>query len=114
MEDEDDIESFDSDEEMEYTKKAISNNLARKPAAKPLPKSNVGLSGRKDVKAEIRKPIREVEPEEIEAEEEPKPEVKEEAEPRYIAVPRAVPMETMLNEIYDSQQRIEQALMWKN
>ena len=32
-------------------------------------------------------------------------------EPQYVAVPRVVSMETMLNEIYDSQQEIRQALI---
>lgn len=111
--------------EEEYSKKTTSS---RKPI-KPLPKSNVGLSG-KNIKAEIRPlPMQQEEMEEEEEEDEeipryvPEPrieprtakvqEVKEEIkepEIKYVAVPRAVPMESMINEIYDGQQEIKQML----
>ena len=32
-------------------------------------------------------------------------------QPQYVAVPRAVPVETMINELYDGQQEIKQILM---
>jgi len=40
--------------------------------------------------------------------EEPEP---VQAQPQYVAVPRAVPVETMLNELYDGQQEIRQILL---
>ena len=38
-------------------------------------------------------------------------EAAEQEQPRVIAVPRVVPMSTMVNEIYDTQQRHEQLLL---
>jgi hypothetical protein len=43
--------------------------------------------------------------------EEVEPKVKAKPEPQYVGVPRAVPIETMINEIYDGQQEIKQVLM---
>ena len=45
----------------------------------------------------------------VEQKQEPKvEEAPQEAQPQYVAVPRAVPIETMLNELYDGQQELRQ------
>ena len=49
---------------------------------------------------------------ELKAEEQIQEEIEmPQAQPQYVAVPRAVPVETMINELYDGQQEIKQILM---
>jgi hypothetical protein len=90
---EEEFEEFDDDSEEPVVK------------AKPVMKATAPL-GKRPAKYEA--------PKEEAEEKEEKPEVKpvqEQAQPQYVAVPRAVPVETMLNELYDGQQEMRQVLM---
>jgi hypothetical protein len=88
---EEEFEEFDDDSEEPVVK------------AKPVMKATAPL-GKRPAKYEA--------PKEEAEEEEEKPEVKPvQAPPQYVAVPRAVPVETMLNELYDGQQEMRQVLM---
>jgi len=88
---EEELEEFQDDDDSEEPVKA-----------KPVMKAAAPLAKR---------PAKYEEPKE-EVEEKPvvKP-VQEQAQPQYVAVPRAVSTETMLNELYDGQQEMRQVLM---
>ena len=102
-ESEEELESFDDleteEDEEDLTPPArIKREMAR-PIARPSP-----------IKQQLTKK-KVVEPEEeTEEEVEVEPEAKPQA-PQYVQVPRAVPIETMLNEIFDGQQELKQILV---
>jgi len=91
---------LEEEKETQVEPKQIAKPIA-KPMAKPIVKP-------------IAKPIataKPIETKEVEPAEEPA-EVEEAQTPtQYVPVPRAVPIETMINELYDGQQEIKQALM---
>lgn len=88
-EDEEDLEEFEEDEDLEDEEEKPQKVIQRTPPPMPVKKTSP-------------KEIREAVEKEIETPKEKAPEV--------IAVPRVVSIEAMLNEIYDRQQEIIQAL----
>ena len=93
--------------------------LPRKPLPKSIPVKEIERTVKENIeRAKVKRPAPESELEYEDEEPTPRkvretdlPQRKTEAEPQYVAIPRAVPMETMLNEIYDAQQEIKQMLM---
>jgi hypothetical protein len=88
---EEEFEEFEEDLEDEEDEEQY------KPKVKPIPKPAVRTSAPQEPVR--REPVKRVE-------EKPEP-----VQPQYVAVPRAVPVETMLNELYDSQQEMRQILL---